>query len=121
MPPGQRTTTRAIFPEPEYELQRIPPGHPLWRMEDVVRANSPYAGYLWGVEYGCRTCVVYVEKDLSCFWELAQPGQWNRLPRGVTDQSSDALSVGVNVLTYATNREPKGKERLHRRTRDRGD
>jgi hypothetical protein len=100
----------AVFPEPEYQLQQIPPGHPLWRMEDMVRPESPYVGHLWGVEYGCRTCVVYADEDLSCYWELAQPGQWSRYPKPVTDHITDALAIGINVLTYATNREPKGKE-----------
>jgi hypothetical protein len=79
-------------------------------MQDMVRPESPYAGRLWGVEYGCRTCVVYSEQDLSCYWELAQPGQWRRHPQAVSEHIADALAVGVNVLTYATNREPKGKE-----------
>jgi hypothetical protein len=107
---GFRRLMAAVFPEPEYQLQRIPPGHPIWRMDDIVRPESPYAGQLWGVEYGCRTCVVYSEKDLSCYWELAQPGQWSRLPKSVSEHVADALAVGINVLTYATNREPKGKE-----------
>jgi hypothetical protein len=54
--------------------------------------------------------VVYSEQDLSCYWELAQPGQWRRHPQAVSEHIADALAVGVNVLTYATNREPKGKE-----------
>jgi hypothetical protein len=99
-----------VFPEPEYKLQPIPPGHPIWRMQDVVRSGSPYAGRLQGVEYGCRTCVVYSSEDLSCYWELARPGQWQRYPSEVVEHISDALAIGVNVLTYATNREPKGKE-----------
>ena len=74
----------AVFPEPEYQLQRLTPGHPIWRMQDMVRPDSPYVGRLWGVEYGCRTCVVYSEQDLSCYWELAQPGQWRRHPPAVS-------------------------------------
>ena len=107
---GFRRLIAAVFPEPEHQLQRITPGHPIWRMEEIVRPDSPYAGQLWGVEYGCRTCVVYSDKDLSCYWELAQPGQWSRFPRPVSEHIADALAIGVNVLTYATNREPKGKE-----------
>jgi hypothetical protein len=99
-----------VFPEPEYKLQPIPPGHPIWRMQEVVRPGSPYVGRLDGVEYGCRTCVVYSTEDLSCYWELARPGQWQRYPSEVVEHISDALAIGVNVLTYATNREPKGKE-----------
>ena len=100
----------AVFPEPEYKLQHVTPGHPIWRMQDIVRPDSPYVGRLWGVEYGCRTCVVYSDQDLSCYWELAQPGQWSRYPAAVDEHIADALAIGVNVLTYATNREPKGKE-----------
>jgi hypothetical protein len=100
----------AVFSEPEYRLQPVIPGHPIWRMQELVRPESPYVGHLWGVEYGCRTCVVYCDRDLSCFWELAQPGLWNRHPEAITQQISDALAIGVNVLTYATNREPRGKE-----------
>jgi hypothetical protein len=101
---------KAVFPEPEYTLQSIPPGHPVWRMQDMVRPGSPYVAHLYGVEYGCRTCVVYCDQDLSCYWELARPGQWSRYPADVVEHISDALAIGVNVLTYATNREPKGKE-----------
>ncbi len=107
---GFRKLMAAVFPEPEYQLALIPPGHPLWRMEEIVRPDSPYAGRLWGVDYGCRTCVVYSDVDLSCYWELAQPGQWDHFPRPVTDHIAAALAIGINVLTYATNREPKGKE-----------
>ena len=50
-------------------------------------------------------------EDLSCYWELAQPGQWSRYPAGRRRSTSPTRSpIGVNVLTYATNREPKGKE-----------
>ena len=107
---GFRQLMAAVFPEEEYKLQPIPPGHPVWRMQDMVRPDSPYAGHLHGVEYGCRTCVVYCDKDLSCYWELARPGQWKNYPANVVEHISDALAIGINVLTYATNREPKGKE-----------
>ena len=41
-----RQLMAAVFPEPEYKLQPIPPGHPVWRMQDLVRPDSPYAGRL---------------------------------------------------------------------------
>lgn len=107
---GFRRLMAAVFPEPEYQLQRVTPGHPLWRMQDLVRPDSPYVGRLWGIDYGCRTCVVYSQEDLSCYWELAQPGHWDDYARPVVERIRDALAVGVNVLTYATNREPRGKE-----------
>src|SRR5947199_7756496 len=54
-----RQLMATVFPEPEYKLGPIAPAHPIWRMQDIVRPASPYAGRLEGVEYGCRTCVIY--------------------------------------------------------------
>jgi hypothetical protein len=105
-----RKLMAAVFPEPEYKLQQMTPGHPIWRMQDLVRPDSPYVGKLWAVEYGCRTSVIYSQEDLSCYWELAQPGRPIKYPEAVEQHVEDALAIGVNVLTYATNREPKGKE-----------
>jgi hypothetical protein len=105
-----RKLMAAVFPEPEYKLAQVTPGHPLWNMEEKVRPESPYLGKLWSVEYGCRTSVVYSTEDLSCYWELALPGRPTNHPEAVDQRIDDALAVGINVLTYATNREPKGKE-----------
>jgi hypothetical protein len=107
---GFRKLMAAVFPEPEYQLQQVTPGHPIWRMEELVRPDSPYVGKLWSIEYGCRTSVIYSREDLSCYWELAQPGRPEKYPPPVEERINDALAVGINVLTYATNREPKGKE-----------
>lgn len=105
-----RKLMAAVFPEPEYQLRQVTPGHPIWNMEERVRPDSPYFGRLWSVEYGCRTSVIYSAEDLSCYWELAQPGRPTEYPEAVDQRIDDALAVGINVLTYATNREPKGKE-----------
>ncbi len=107
---GFRDLMAKVFPEPEYKLRQLRPAHPIWRMEQITRPESPYAGTLWGVEYGCRTCVVFCEKDLSCYWELDTPGRRAQYPKSVQQQIDDANTIGINVLTYATNREPKGKE-----------
>ena len=107
---GIRELMAAVFPEPEYQLQQLGPSHPVWRMEQLVASDSPYLGNLWGVEYGCRTSVIYSAEDLSCFWELARPGRWTQYPESVQQKIQDGLTVGLNVLTYATGREPKGKE-----------
>ena len=99
-----------MFPEQEYHLRRVGPEHPVWRVERLVRPESPYAGRLWSVEYGCRTCVVYCESDLSCFWELSGRETLRGLPEAVSQRIADATAIGVNVLAYATGRQPKGKE-----------
>ncbi len=107
---GLREFVERVFPEPEYHLRRAGPEHPLWRVEEFVRPESPYAGQLWTVEYGCRTCIVFSEIDLSCYWELTGTGRDFGLPKMLASRLADANAVGVNVLAYATNREPKGKE-----------
>jgi len=107
---GFRRYLDRIFPEQEYELRRAGPEHPIWRVEELVRPESPYVSRLWTVEYGCRTCVVFSEIDLSCYWELYGQGRARGLPEVVSGRLADANAVGVNVVAYATNREPKGKE-----------
>jgi hypothetical protein len=79
---------KAVFPEPEYKLQSIPPGHPVWRMQDQVRPTSPYAGHLYGVEYGCRTCVVYCDQDLSCYWNSPAPANGTSTPHVLWNTSA---------------------------------
>ncbi|TWT30991.1 hypothetical protein KOR34_43640 [Posidoniimonas corsicana] len=102
----------AMFPEPEYRLRQLRPAHPVWRMERAVRPDSPYLGKLWAVEYGCRTCVVYCDEDLSCYWELNRPMAAVSYPAAVRARVKDAEDLGLNVLAYATGRKPQGKEQV---------
>jgi hypothetical protein len=99
-----------IFPEGEYKLRLAGPEHPIWRIDRLVRPDSPYVGRLWTIEYGCRTCVVFSEVDLSCYWELYGHGRVGGLPEMAKLRMDDANTIGLNVLAYATNREPKSKE-----------
>ncbi|TWT85794.1 hypothetical protein Pla123a_06010 [Posidoniimonas polymericola] len=102
----------AMFPEPEYRLRQLRPAHPIWRMERAVQPDSAYLGKLWAVEYGCRTCVIYCDEDLSCYWELDRPQAVESYPATVRSRVKDAEDVGLNVLAYATNRKPLGKEQV---------
>ncbi len=99
-----------IFPEGEYKLRLAGPEHPIWRIDRLVRPDSPYVGRLWTIEYGCRTCVVFSEVDLSCYWELYGHGRTQGMPEIAKLRMEDANTIGLNVLAYATNREPKSKE-----------
>jgi hypothetical protein len=107
---GVRRLLQRVFPEEEYRLRRAGPEHPVWRIDELVRPESPYVGRLWTVEYGCRTCVVFCEVDLSCYWELYGGGRIDAYPPAVQQRIGDAMALGANVLAYATNREPKAKE-----------
>jgi len=91
------------------------PEHPVYRAEEAVELK--YAPILEQVEYGCRTSVIYAPpqqsardlKSLSCYWELAA-GRDRQVPNEIRGRMQAALSVGTNVLTYATGREPKFKD-----------
>jgi hypothetical protein len=80
-----------------------------------------------GIDYGCRTCVVYAPPDgaadaagvsLSCLWELRGSATALKAAR-VKEEVDAALAIGANVLAYATNREVKRKDELF--AIDRGD
>lgn len=119
---GFRDLMKEVFPEPEYKLQLLEAEHPIWYAEEKVdpRQLRP----IWGVEFGCRTSVVYVPPDppqaarpsLSCLWELSRPGRETKYSRVVQAQIDAAMSLGINILAYATNRELKSKEDFFRPT-----
>ena len=115
-----RQFVQEVFPEPEYALRLLPPEHPAWHAEEIVppELHRP----LLGVDYGCRTCLIYApptdEQDpnagmpsLSCLWELGGPSR-TRLAPPIKREVDAALAIGTNILAYATNRELKRKDEL---------
>ncbi|MDO4557940.1 MAG: DUF4159 domain-containing protein, partial [Planctomycetia bacterium] len=112
-----REWIRLVFPEPGYELRPLPASHPIWRNEEILAADQIRPVY--GVEFGCRTSVIYVpctpERPLSCLWEL-RPSRRSRIAAQPTYAGSvvakiqSGLTLGINVLAYATNRRVQGKE-----------
>ena len=119
---GFRSLMKEMFPEPEYQLRLLEPEHPIWYAEEKVDPDQLRP--IWGVEFGCRTSVVYAPVDppgdprpsLSCLWELSRPGRGAKYSAAVQAQIDAALSLGINVLAYATNRELKTKEDYFRPT-----
>jgi hypothetical protein len=111
---GFRKLMELAFPEPEYRLAPIPPGHVIWHHEEEVPAE--YVRPLWGIEYGCRTSVVYCPPDasgrpsLSCLWEVSRSGRGQQLDQSVKDRIHAGLAIGNNVLAYATTRTLKFKD-----------
>ena len=105
---GFRALCERIFPEAEYKLHLLPPEHAVWTIDVPV---EPQAKALWGIDVGCRTSVIYSPENLSCLWELARPGREKdkKLAVSIQTQIDTALAIGINVLAYATNREPKYK------------
>ena len=112
---GFRRLIEKVFPEPEYRLRLLPPEHPVWFAEEEVAPSQVRP--LLGIDFGCRTSVVYVPPDekqprpsLSCLWELSRRGRGQQVGRTVEAQLKAGLSIGINVLAYATNREVRSKE-----------
>ncbi|MAT15863.1 MAG: hypothetical protein CMJ46_11415 [Planctomyces sp.] len=88
------------------KLERLPADHPVYRAEYLIH---PDRVNLQGVDYGCRTTIIYSPDDLGCLWEL-----WNRnAPPNrtvkVSQMITEANQVGANVAAYATGREPPQK------------
>ena len=75
-------------------LKKLPPEHPIWRAHAVI---PPDACPLEGIEYGCKTVVIYSPVDLSCQWEQNQPE---------TARGQLAFRLGGNLIAYATGMEP---------------
>jgi len=113
---GFRALMQKVFPEPEYRLRLLQPEHPIWHAEK--RVPPKYVRALEGIDFGCRTSVVYVPMyprdtpwpSLSCLWELARAGREAKYSPPVQEQIQAALAIGINVLAYATNRELQDKD-----------
>jgi hypothetical protein len=119
---GFRALMKKVFPEPEYRLRLLPPEHPIWRAEKPV--DPQYVRPLLGIDFGCRTSVVYAppckasdgdtRPSLSCLWELSGGRDVEKYPPTVQDRIKAAEAIGINILTYATNRELKPKDAIPR-------
>ena len=89
---GFRELMREIFPD--NALKPLPAEHPIWRAHAFV---PPDTVPLEGIDYGCKTVVVYSPRDLSCYWE----GNLSKEGRGQL-----AFRLGGNIIAYATGMEP---------------
>jgi len=119
-----RQLVSEIFPEPENQLSLLPPEHPAWYAEKTV--DPEFQRPLLGVDYGCRTCLIYAPSNkqenessslpsLSCLWELAGPS-YDEFDEPIRNQINASLAIGANVIAYATNRELKKKDELFARS-----
>ncbi|MBN1911337.1 MAG: DUF4159 domain-containing protein [Pirellulales bacterium] len=115
---GFRELMKRVFPEQEYRLRVLDSNHPVWQAEVPIKGAQVRT--LLGVEFGCRTSVIYAPPDpsdnsrpsLSCLWELARgrrAGQ-KKYPKAVQDQVDGGLALGINILAYATGRQLREKD-----------
>jgi hypothetical protein len=103
---GIRSLVSRIYASGEAQLKRLPPEHPIYRAEYPL---DPEAVELWGVDFGCRTSFVYSPQDHSCLWD-----KWSFQTAPKRTPQFNALllrsmRLGVNVVAYATGREPYDK------------
>lgn len=111
---GFRDLVRKMYPVGEAELRPLPPSHPIYRSEYRL---DPDSVELLGVEFGCRTAIVYsphdAALDISCLWEMwARQDPPNR-PAELKSMITKAMRIGVNVVAYATGRDIPDKLKQH--------
>ena len=114
---GFRQLMELVFQKPEYRFKPLDASHPIWIADQKVPPEQ--VRLLLGIDYGCRTSVVYApcnppgtirEPSLACLWELSRGGQQDNYSLAVQGKDRGGLAIGINVLAYATNREFKEKD-----------
>ncbi|MFP6669178.1 MAG: DUF4159 domain-containing protein [Pirellulales bacterium] len=108
---------REVFPEKGYELKKLDAQHPIWSIDErvdpaLLDSRSDNGRWLWGVDFACKTSVVYCPANLSCYWALDSLRAANTYPQEVRAQIKTCRAIGVNVLAYATNRKLKPKDAI---------
>ena len=97
-----RRLVRDLVPDDGYRLEPLDPSHDIYRAEYLFSENPPV---LEGVEFGCRTAIVYAAADHACRWDA-----WNRNLKAsyqppVVADIVRSMQLGSNILSYATGRE----------------
>lgn len=85
---------------PEAPLHELGPEHAVYHLLHEFKLNgmpakSPVFA-LQGIDFGCRTAVIFSPRDFSCLWEQAN----------VPILSDQAFKLGANIAAYAVGRRP---------------
>ncbi|MEM6980402.1 MAG: DUF4159 domain-containing protein [Planctomycetota bacterium] len=100
---------------PGVPLERLPPDHPVWSAQkpaDPAKiTNNPNDDYwVYGVGACCRTPVFYSPRSLTCRWRYGDAILIGAdLPNSILEPASSAITIGENIIAYATGRELKNK------------
>ena len=92
---------------PNSSLQPLPESHPIWNAQFKLLPDPDRP--LLAMQTSCRTAVVYCPANLSCLWQYNQNSGLQKLTVESREKVRWAVEAGVNVITYATNRELKQK------------
>ena len=98
-----------LMPPGEGELKPLPPDHPVYRIEHPLQ---PDGVPLFGVDFGCQTSVMYSPEDLACYWDYWAKVDPPRRNVQLKAKIVRATQIGVNVMAYATGREPPDKTQV---------
>ncbi len=82
----------ACSPKASTSSAALGPSTPLWRIDELVRPDSPYVGRLWTVEYGCRTCVVLLRSRPVVLLGTLQAEPHAECPDGAQQRIDDAAA-----------------------------
>ncbi len=102
---GFRDLVTRLFPAGDYALRKLDPTHDIYRSEQVFTDNPPE---LWGVDFGCRTAIVYAPYDHACRWSKWMKHD-TRTNTDIKLQIGKSMLLGVNIVSYATGRELRDK------------
>lgn len=103
---GLREVLTQILPPGEGDLKPLTPDHPVYRSEHLLQ---PDGVPLLGVDFGCRTTVIYSPEDLGCLWDYWAKQDPAKRNVQLSAKIFRATQIGVNVMAYATGREPPDK------------
>ena len=103
---GFRKLIVRMYPDDAPELERLGADHPVFRSEYLLNADTVE---LYGADLGCRTPIMFSPVDLSCYWDLWTPYDLPGRDPQLLAQITQKVNTGVNVLAYATGREPPDK------------
>jgi RNA polymerase sigma factor (sigma-70 family) len=91
---GFRKLMEETFPGKEERLRALPGDHPIWRERFPL---TPEGHSIWGIDRAAKTAVIYLPKDLSCYWNQSEHSPLLPAVR-------DAIKFGQNIIDYATGR-----------------
>lgn len=103
---GFRQLIQRLFPEGDYALRKLEPTHDVYRSEFVFPTSPPE---LWGVDFGCRTAIMYAPYDHACRWDKWMRNDSARTNNEIRGQIAKSMQLGINVVAYATGREVRDK------------
>lgn len=96
---------------PKSKLTRLPLSHPVWFAQAPADPEAIGRDYwVYGVGACCRTPVFYSPRSLTCRWTRGGPLlRGVDLPVNIGKQVVAAITIGENILAYATGRQLKDK------------